>query len=423
MKVIPFPKPGDEHDERAFAAQLDAALRGEAGGEAADYWRELRADVRSLAPPISPEFERELRERVEARAAAPSRGRRRPSMRGVIALMQAWLGSGMRARLVAVGGICAMVAVVALAIASPWRAFQSSSSSSAKAGRVDNLGPSGGPVKALEQSQVQTYQSKGASAGASAAGVQALVPASARPADKAESTAESSLTPAAGASSARVQQRAASITLAPKPAEVQLVADQIAQLAARDGGFVQNSQVRLQRGTGGEATLQLSLPSARLSAALAELARLAPTRAQSQSLQDITDEYGAARTKLADAVAARQALLRALSKASTQGQIESLRARLSLAGGAIAQARTAFQSVAKRGSNSAVEVTVLGDAHASAGESTLSKALNDAGDVLKVALAVLIVALAVLVPLALLAAIVAIAWRVSRRRLRERALS
>jgi hypothetical protein len=53
----------------------------------------------------------------------------------------------------------------------------------------------------------------------------------------------------------------------------------------------------------------------------------------------------------------------------------------------------------------------------------LSRALHDAGDVLKVALAVLIVALAVLVPLALLAAIIAIAWRVSRRRLRERALS
>jgi hypothetical protein len=204
---------------------------------------------------------------------------------------------------------------------------------------------------------------------------------------------------------------------------VQSVADQVALLAARDGGFVQSSQVHLQHGAGGEANLQLSLPSARLSAALAELARLAPTRAQSQSLQDITDVYGAARTKLADAVAARQALLRALSKASTQGQIESLRARLSLAGGAIVQARAAFQSVATRANNSAVEVTVLGDAHAVAGESTLSKALHDARDVLKVALAALIVALAVLVPLALLGVLVAVAWRSWRRRLRERALS
>jgi hypothetical protein len=36
---------------------------------------------------------------------------------------------------------------------------------------------------------------------------------------------------------------------------------------------------------------------------------------------------------------------------------------------------------------------------------------------------VLIVALAVLVPLALVAALIALAWRASRRRLRERALS
>jgi hypothetical protein len=331
--------------------------------------------------------------------------------------LQTWLASGMHSRLVALGGACVVAAVLVLVVAAPWRTSESGSASSARAHA--GFVPAAGPVKA----QAQTYQSNGASAGASAAGVQALVPASARSAHKAESAPQSSLTPAGGASSTRVQQRAASITLAPKPAEVQSVADQIAQLAPRDGGFVQNSQVSLQRGTGGEATLQLSLPSARLSAALAELARLAPTRAQSQSLQDITDEYGAARSKLADAVAERQALLRALSQASTQGAIESLHARLSLAGGAIVRARGAFASVSKRGSNSAVEVTVLGDVHASSGGSTLSRALHDAGDVLKVALAVLIVALAVLVPLALLAAVIAIAWRVSRRRLRERALS
>ena len=58
-----------------------------------------------------------------------------------------------------------------------------------------------------------------------------------------------------------------------------------------------------------------------------------------------------------------------------------------------------------------------------ADRSTLATALHDAGDVLKVALAVLIVALAVLVPLALLALLGVLAWRASRRRLRERALS
>jgi Domain of unknown function (DUF4349) len=405
MKIIPFPKPGDERDERVLAAQIDAALHGESRGEAADHWRELRADVRSLAPPISPEFEQQLRERIGRsqigqRHSEPRRdARKHLTPRAAFARSQAWLGSGLRPRLISLAGVCALAAVIALAIAAPWRAPESRPSSAVARGSADAVVPADRPVK----SQAKTYSSAAAASGEA--------PSAAPP-----STAGASSPP-------RVQQRAASITLAPKPEAVQSVADQVAQLAARDGGFVQSSQVHLQHGAGGEANLQLSLPSARLSAALAELARLAPTRAQSQSLQDITDVYRAARTKLADAVAARQALLRALSKASTQGQIESLRARLSLAGGAIVQARAAFQSVATRANNSAVEVTVLGDTHAVAGESTLSKALHDARDVLKVALAALIVALAVLVPLALLGVLVAVAWRSSRRRLRERALS
>jgi Domain of unknown function (DUF4349) len=402
MKVIPFPKPGDEQDEQTLAAQIEASLHGESGGEVADHWRELRADVRSLTPPISPEFERELRERLKERVADLPRGAaKRVRARSGLAHAQAWLGSGLRPRLIALGGICAMAAVITFAIAAPWQgsneqvadhvfqhavAAPRSSSESVRSGAgasADHLGPS---IRSVETSA-------------------AAAPSS------------------SGSPSARVQQRAASITLAPKPAEVQSVADRIAQLAARDGGFVQSSQVRLQHGSGGEANLQLSLPSARLSAALAELARLAPTRAQSQSLQDITGEYGAARTRLSDAVAARQALLRALAKATTQGEIESLHARLSLASAAITRARTAFAAVARRGNNSTVEVSVLGDARAGSDRTTLSKALHNAGDVLKVALAVLIVALAVLVPLALLGVLVAVCWRASRRRLRERALS
>jgi hypothetical protein len=116
-------------------------------------------------------------------------------------------------------------------------------------------------------------------------------------------------------------------------------------------------------------------------------------------------------------------LLRALAKASTQGEIESLHARLSLAGAAITRARSALRAVSKRAGNSVVEVTVLGDPHASGDRSTLNTALHDSGDVLKVALAVLIVALAVLVPLAILVAALAIAWRAARRHQRERVLS
>jgi hypothetical protein len=357
--------------------------------------------VRTLAPAMSPEFEQRLRERIEARAARPPRRFPRLGVHSAPARFRAWLGFGVRPRALALGGICAMAAVIVLVIAAPWQVSEPGSSSSARSGRVDAFTPSAGPIKAPAQTDSST--------GASAAGAQ---PSSA------------AAPPAAGGSPpARVQQLAASITLAPKPEAVQSVADEVTQLAVREGGFVQSSQVRLQRGAGGSAELRLSLPSARLSPALASLGRLAPTRAESQSLQDITGEYDAARGKLSDAVAERQALLRALARATTQGEIESLHARLALAAAAVTRARSAFAAISERGSDSTVEVTVLGDAHAGAARSTLSDGLHDALDVLKGVAVVLLVALAVLVPLALLLVLAALGWRSSRRHLRERALS
>ncbi len=50
----------------------------------ADPWRELREDVRALAPPISPEFERRLGEQLAARRTPPRRlGRLRSPLVGV----------------------------------------------------------------------------------------------------------------------------------------------------------------------------------------------------------------------------------------------------------------------------------------------------------------------------------------------------
>jgi hypothetical protein len=404
MKIVPFPRRHDAQED-ALVADLEAALRGESDGEAeAESWRELRADVRALTPPLSPELEHELRARIQARtAASPARRGRRLHPRAALARFNAWLASCPRARLLAASGISAIAAIVVLALVAPWGESNTRIASELFKNPVSvhaKLRPFAGSVV---RGPVQQSAPLGESSG-----------------DASTASASSS---SSAAPSTRVQQRGASLTLAPKSEAVQSVADEVAQLAARDGGFVQNSHVSLQHGVGGEANLQLSLPSARLSTALAELARLAPARAESQSLQDITDEYDADRTKLADAVAERQALLRALGRASTQGEVESLHARLGLAAAAITRARNEYQAISKRGSNSSVEVAVLGDAHAGSSESTLSNALHDAGDVLKVALAVAILALAVLVPLAILLVLLALGWRATRRRLRERVLS
>lgn len=230
---------------------------------------------------------------------------------------------------------------------------------------------------------------------------------------------------AAGAASApgRVQQLAASVTLGTTPANLQAISDQVAALAVRDGGYVQSSNVQVQQQGASEATLALRLPSAKLGAALAAIGRLAPIRAENQSLQDITDAYDAARQQLSDAEAERRALLRALAAATTEGQIDSLRERLSASRAAIARAHSSVNAVSQRASTAEVEVSILGDAHADSEGLTLDRGLHDAGRVLVVALIVILIAASILVPLALVLAALAGARSAWRRYRRERALS
>jgi hypothetical protein len=218
-----------------------------------------------------------------------------------------------------------------------------------------------------------------------------------------------------------VQQLGASIRLATTPGEVQETADRVSRIATSDGGYTQSSHVNTGEGAG-EANLTLSLPSAKLSAALASLGGLAPVRAESQTLQDITNTYDTARQRLNDATAERQALLRALAKASTEGEIDSLRERIAQNRGAIANAHTAFREVSQRASTSEVEVTVVGDKSAGSEGLSINRGLHDAGRVLVVTLAILLIAAAVLLPLALAAAALATGRRAWRRRQRERVL-
>jgi hypothetical protein len=296
----------------------------------------------------------------------------------------------------------AVAVIAAVLIAAPWRpaghtAGSSGKSSSASA-RADQLGPAFGPAKS-------------AAAGESAA----------KATNAPQATNAPLVVSGAAVAPGRVQQLGASITLTATPSEVQTVADRVSRLAVSDGGFVQSSHVNEGEKTG-EATLTLSIPSAKLSAALAALGQIAPVHAENQSLQDITDTYNAARQRLNDATAERVALLHALAKASTEGQIDSLHERISQNRGAIAQARSALQAVSRQASTAEVEVTVLGNAHAGSEGLTLHRGLHDAGRVLTVTLIVLLIAAAVLVPLSLLIAALASAIRAWRSYRRERIL-
>jgi Domain of unknown function (DUF4349) len=391
VSIVAFPGGEAADPQETWIVELDAALDGESQGPAAESWRELRDDVRALAPAMTPAFEERLRERL-AHQRAPSHNRRRVGWTPGFG----WTRALLRPRAVAaIAGVLVTAAVVL----------------------VIGLGGARRPGSGAQASSHTSIVPHSTAA-----------PAQSAPVKGEENGRASDLAPAAGGPSiaqGRVQQLAAAVSLSTSPGNVQGISDGVARLAVRDEGYVQQSHVQVQQHGSSEASLILKLPSARLAVALAAIARLAPVSSENQSLQDITNAYDAARQRLADARAERQALLRALASAGTEGQIDSLRERLSQARSAIAQDQSALQAVSQRASTAEVEVTVLANAAASSTTSeglTLHRGLHDALRVLTVALIVILIAGAALVPGAFLILALAGARRVWVRRERERAL-
>ncbi len=421
MRIIPFPGASDTGPDENWLAELEMALKGDSEGSRADSWRELRDDVRALAPSVSLEFERELGERIAERSARsaleqPRRRKQpyRPKEQHHTRQPHRRFGWLRPTPSTLAAASVAFAVIAAVLIAAPWReaghAAGNSGKSSSTSARADHLGP------AFSQAQAESAPVAGAIHAAKSAAAEPGASASAGAAANAPLVVSG-----AAAAPGRVQQLGASISLSAIPSEVQTVADRVSRLTVSEGGFVQSSHVNEGEKTG-EANLTLSLPSAKLSAALAALGQLAPVRAESQSLQDITNTYDEARQRLNDATAERAALLRALAKATTEGQIDSLRARLAQAGGAIARDRAALQAVSRQASTAEVEVTVLGDKSAGSEGLTLHRGLHDAGRVLTETLVVLLIAAALLVPLGLVAIALASARRAWRRHQRERVL-
>ncbi len=198
----------------------------------------------------------------------------------------------------------------------------------------------------------------------------------------------------------------------------------MSRVATQDGGFVQTSHVQVQQAGASEATLLLKLPSAKLDAALTSLGRLAPVRAESRSLQDITSSYDSARQRVAELAAEHRALLRALAAAHhRRADRQPARTARAEPQPDRAEAQRAFQSVSRRASTAEVEVTVLADSSSASEGLTLHRGLHDAGRVLTVALIVLLIGAAVLVPLAALIAAAFTLTHAWRRWQRERVLN
>jgi hypothetical protein len=231
--------------------------------------------------------------------------------------------------------------------------------------------------------------------------------------------------PLTGGASGRRVERAAQLTLIAAPADVQKVADGVIRTAAALGGYVETSQISSDD-QGGGASLRLRIPSARLDDTIARLSELAHVGSLTRASTDITAPVVSVTARLSDARAERTALLRALGKATTNGEIASLRERLRLNRSQIAALEGELAGLRRRANTATVDVTVQGTAPKAGGGTggawTPRDALHDALRVLEVAAGVILVAGAALVPLALLGALGALAARGRRRRRRDAAL-
>ncbi len=222
--------------------------------------------------------------------------------------------------------------------------------------------------------------------------------------------------------------QSAQLALTASPNRVEDVAQQVFDVVGRERGVVRRSSVTQTGGLDGTAEFQLSVPSASLAETMTALSRLhgANVASRTDASADVNDRYVSLTRRLADARALRTGLLRRLAQATTQTEIDSLRARIREAEASIASLEAQLRELNRAVSMSQITVTINAIAtpasHGGGSSFTLGKAAHDAGRVLTVAAGVALIALAVLVPLALVGALVWWAGSLIRHRRRERVL-
>jgi len=224
--------------------------------------------------------------------------------------------------------------------------------------------------------------------------------------------------------------QSAQLILSVAPRKIDDVAQQVFDVVGQEKGYVNGSNVT-SGGPDGNAFFQLSVPSSNLAATLAALSELKGARVVSRTdnTNDITGQVGGAGQKLAEARALRRSLLKQLANATTTEQVTSIQARLHDANASIAsdlstlrglQRQVAYSNITLRIQSSTAPPPVTH--HHSSSGFTLGKAAHDAGRVLVVVAGVALIVLAVLVPVGLVAALLAWIGYTVRRRRRDQAL-
>jgi len=383
-------EPLTPEQERDLEA-IDRTLAGEPVEFELLELEELVRDIRATAPAMTPAFAARLEQDVSDGFPTPREPPARVRVRG-----RRWL------LLPALGSLAAVL--VALVVV---------------------LADGGDDTNTLMGRSAPSEQAAPAAGGEAAADQTARAGAPQTPAPATSTAARRA--PSVGVTEApRKVQRSASIALQTPEDEFDRTTDAVNATVARFGGIVASSQIGASDESGGEATFDLRIPTDRLDRALAALAKLGHVTERSQGLDDITGSFSSARARLTEARAERRGLLRALGRATTPAQIDSLKAQLRSVAGRIRGLDGALASLRRRADLAIVSLTVRGTGDGpqagGGGQWTPGDAAGDAVRVLEVLAGVLLIGLAILVPAALLGALIALGLRFGRRRRREAAL-
>ena len=400
---------------------IDATLAGEPVDARYAELAEIALLLSSDRPQLPAEFARSMDERVGRRfAPAPdSAAAVKPPRRGRLT-RRFWEAGGALA-----AGVALVVAIVAVA-GSGGGASSLSSSSSASYGAVGT------------SSSAASSSAASSGVASTSARAPALPPAAASASNKTVPSAVGGPPPSvAGSSTGQPLQppttgrkvvQSAQLNLTAAPTQVDAVAQEVYNVVGQVNGIVNSSTVT-QGGPNGYASFQLSVPSGSLPETMSRLSQLtyAQVTSRTDNTQDITNQYNATASALADARALRTSLLKQLANAVTTAQVESLTAQIHDAEASISSDQATLSRLNNQVNFSRINVDINAAtppppiAHKSGGFG-IGRAAHDAGRVLTVAAGGALIAIAALVPVGL---VVALLWWVGaavRRRRREQAL-
>ena len=399
-------EPRNEHEsghltpeaERELAA-IEKALSGQSVDPDLAELATLTEDLLAERPQPSEDWTAEMDAKAGRRFDAPRFG--------ALGVLGRWAADNRSRLLGASAGLATLVVVGAVVIAQPDLGGSDDSSDSADITTAADSGDSAGSLESADAVTAEEALPETASGSNKAFG---------RPGER-QSGGNAPDRPD------RKQDRSAFLELKTETGDVRDVSDQAIQITESVGGVVISSNLSegLRRSS---ADLELSIPTDELDATLDRLTDLATVETLNEASVDITAPFVSAHDRLKDARAERTKLLEALGSATTDTEAEAIRAQLDDVRREISRAKAEFQDIALQARNSQVSLRIEGTPSGGQADDgwTLGDAADDALSALKTIAGVLLVAGAILLPIAILAALIAAIVIALRRRRRERAL-